>query len=124
MKKDPAIPDVPLLLDYGKTEEQRQILEFFSRATSVGRPIATTPEVPKERLTALRRAFDATLKDPDFIADASKQNAEISPMTGEELQKLIADMIGAPPEVLQNVKTAIQAKKGIELKHGAKEGGD
>ncbi|HTI88735.1 MAG TPA: tripartite tricarboxylate transporter substrate-binding protein [Alphaproteobacteria bacterium] len=124
LKKDPAIPNVPLLMDYAKTEEQKQILSFFSQATSVGRPIATTPEVPKDRLTALRRAFDATLKDPEFIADAQKQNAEISPMTGEELQKLIDDMIGAPPGVLQKVKTAIQAKKGIELKPGAKEGGE
>ena len=77
-----------------------------------------------ERVTALRRAFDATLKDPEFVADAKKQNAEISPMTGEVLQQLIDDMIGAPPTVLEKVKAAIQAKKGIELKPGAKEDGE
>jgi tripartite-type tricarboxylate transporter receptor subunit TctC len=120
-KRDPAIPTVPLLSDYAKTDEQRQILDFFSKAVSVGRPIATSPEVPKERVTALRRAFDATLKDPEFIADAKKQNAEISPMSGEELQQLIDDMVGAPPAVLAKVKAAIQAKKGLEMKAGAKE---
>jgi hypothetical protein len=119
-KKDPAIPNVPLLIDYAKTDEQRQILGFFSKAVSVGRPIATTPDVPKERVTMLRRAFDATLVDPEFVADAKKQNAEISPMSGEELQQLIDDMIGAPPAVLAKVKAAIQAKKGLEMKAGAK----
>ena len=123
-KKDPAIPQVPLLIDYAKTDEQRQILGFFSKAVSVGRPIATTPEVPMERVTALRRAFDATLKDPEFVADAQKQNAEISPMSGEDLQALISDMIGAPPAILEKVKAAILAKKGLEMKAGAKEGGE
>jgi tripartite-type tricarboxylate transporter receptor subunit TctC len=123
-KKDPAIPGVPLLIDYAKTDEQRQILEFFSKAVSVGRPIATAPEVPKTRVTALRRAFDATLTDPEFVEDAKKQNAEISPMTGEVLQQLVNDLIGTPPDTLLKVKTAIQAKKGIELKPGAKETSD
>ena len=123
-KKDPAIPAVPLLIDYAKTDEQRQILAFFSKAVSVGRPIATSPEVPKERVAALRRAFDATLVDPEFVADAKKQNAEISPMSGEVLQQLVDDLIGTPPEVLAKVKAAIQAKQGVELKPGAKEGGD
>jgi tripartite-type tricarboxylate transporter receptor subunit TctC len=121
-KKDPAIPNVPLLVDYAKTDEQKQILDFFSKAVSVGRPIATSPGVPKERVMALRRAFDATLKDPEFIADAKKQNAEISPMTGEVLQQLVDDLIGTPPATLAKVKAAIQAKQGVELKPGAKAG--
>ncbi|HET9149258.1 MAG TPA: tripartite tricarboxylate transporter substrate-binding protein, partial [Alphaproteobacteria bacterium] len=74
-KKDPALPNVPLLTDYAKTDEQRQILVFFSKVVSVGRPIATTPGVSKEKLAMLRRAFDATLTDPAFVADAKKQNA-------------------------------------------------
>ena len=78
----------------------------------------------KERVAALRRAFDATLVDPEFVADAKKQNAEISPMSGEVLQQLVDDLIGTPPEVLAKVKAAIQAKQGVELKPGAKEGGD
>jgi tripartite-type tricarboxylate transporter receptor subunit TctC len=123
-KKDPAIPDVPLLIDYAKTDEQRQILQFFSKAVSVGRPIATTPDVPKERLTALRRAFDATLIDPEFVVDAKKQNAEISPMTGEELQQLVADLLDTPAPVRDKVKAAIQARKGVEMKPGAKETSD
>jgi tripartite-type tricarboxylate transporter receptor subunit TctC len=123
-KKDPAIGNVPLLADYAKTDDQRQILDFFARAVSVGRPIATTPNVPKERVEALRRAFDATLKDPEFIADAEKQGAEISPMSGLELQQLVNGMISAPPAILEKVKAAIQAKKGLEMLPGAKEGGE
>jgi tripartite-type tricarboxylate transporter receptor subunit TctC len=128
MKRDKAMPDVPLLLDYARTEEQRQILTFFSKAVVIGRPIATTPEVPKARVTALRRAFDEAVADPDFIADAKKQRAEISPMTGEETQQLVADLIATPAAIKAKVKAAFQAKSGIETlkgnnkSKGAKEG--
>ena len=61
------------------------ILEFMSKAVTVGRPIATTPGVPAERVAALRRAFDLTLKDPEFIKEAQTQRAELQPMTGAEL---------------------------------------
>ena len=126
LRKDKDMPDVPLLLEYAKTEEQRQILDFFSRAVVIGRPIATTPDVPEARVTALRRAFDATMADPEFRADAQKQRAEISPMTGEETQTLVADLIHAPLAVREKVKAAFQAKTGIEEKDsgkaGAKEG--
>jgi tripartite-type tricarboxylate transporter receptor subunit TctC len=120
LKRDKAMPDVPLLLEYAKTDEQRQILDFFSRAVVIGRPIATTPDVPKDRVTALRRAFDKAVADPEFAADAQKQRAEISPMTGEETQQLVSDLINAPLSVREKVKAAFLAKTGIEEKSGTK----
>ena len=120
LKRDKAMPDVPLLLEYARNEEQRQILDFFSRAVLIGRPIASTPDVPKERVEALRRAFDLTMKDPEFIADAKFQRAEISPMSGEETQKLVSDLINAPLNVREKVKAAFLSKTGIEEQTGAK----
>jgi tripartite-type tricarboxylate transporter receptor subunit TctC len=122
LKKDKDLPDVPLLLEYARTDEQRQILGFFSRAVVIGRPIATTPDVPAARVTALRRAFDATMTDPEFVADAKKQRAEISPMTGEETQQLVSDLIHAPAAVREKVRDAFLAKRGIETLKGTKEG--
>lgn len=121
MKRDKAMPDVPLLLEYAKTEEQKQILTFFSKAVLIGRPIATTAGVPKDRVAALRRAFDKTMTDPEFVADAKTQRAEISPMTGEETQQLIVDLIATPQPIKDKVKLAFQNKTGIEEKEVTKD---
>jgi tripartite-type tricarboxylate transporter receptor subunit TctC len=72
----------------------------------VGRPVATTPGTPPERVEALRRAFDATLKDPLFIADAKKQHLEINSMTGEELTRIVNDVINVPKALLAKVVIA------------------
>ena len=75
-------------------------------AAEVGSAFFTTPGVPPERLAALRRAFDATMKDPEFLADAAKTKLTVGPMTGEELQKLIAKVSNLTPEMLAKVRTA------------------
>jgi tripartite-type tricarboxylate transporter receptor subunit TctC len=82
----------------------------MTSAVMIGRPLATTPGVPVERVTALRQAFEATVKDPEFIADADRQHAEIRPMSGEAMARLIDDLIGAPKEVRDRVKTALEPK--------------
>jgi tripartite-type tricarboxylate transporter receptor subunit TctC len=102
---------VPLLRDLARAPDDQPLLDFMSRAVAVGRPIATTPGVPPERVDALRKAFDATLKDPLFIQEAEKERAEISAMTGAQLAQIINDLISAPPEIKARVKDAIQAKK-------------
>jgi tripartite-type tricarboxylate transporter receptor subunit TctC len=110
LQKEPGLPDVPLLIDQKVRPEDRPVIEFMTRAVMIGRPLATTPGVPAERVLALRQAFEATVKDPEFIADAAKQNAEIRPMTGEALARLIDDLIGAPKEVRDRVKTVLEPK--------------
>jgi hypothetical protein len=115
MVKDPDLPAVPLMRDLAKNAAGREILDFMSRAVTVGRPIATTPGVPAERVAALRRAFDLTLKDPDFIKDARTQRAELQPMTGAELAQVVRDVIGAPSDLRDRVKAAIQPKNAKEL---------
>jgi tripartite-type tricarboxylate transporter receptor subunit TctC len=123
MTKEPDLPDVPLMRDLARTPEQKQIVDFVSASVAVGRPIATTPGVPAERVTALRRAFDATLKDPEFLADTEKQRMEIRAMTGEELAKLVNDIIGASPDTLEKVKLAIVPKNTVKAP-GAKAGAE
>jgi tripartite-type tricarboxylate transporter receptor subunit TctC len=126
LQKDPALPHVPLLRDMGLSPKDQPILDFMSKAVAVGRPIATTPGVPAERVEALRRAFDATLKDPAFMREAEKERAEISPMTGAQLAGIIRELIEAPADLKAQVREAIQPKKQDtqEIAGGAKKGGD
>ena len=111
MVKDPALLHVPLLRDLKAIDPDDQaVLEFMSKATVVGRPIATTPNVPADRLAALRRAFDLTLKDPEFIKEAQTQRAEIQPMTGPELTRAVHEIIATSAALRDRVKAAIQPK--------------
>jgi tripartite-type tricarboxylate transporter receptor subunit TctC len=123
MEKEADLPNVPLLRDLARNPEEKQILDFISRSVSIGRPIATTPGVPAERVAALRKAFDATLADPAFLADTEKQRMEIRAMTGEQLARLVKDIIETPPDVRDKVKLAIEAKNTVEAP-GAKKGGE
>ena len=75
-------------------------------AAEIGTSFFTTPGVPPERLAALRRAFDDTMKDPEFVADAKKLNLTLNPMPGEELQKLVASVSNLTPEMLEKVRKA------------------
>jgi tripartite-type tricarboxylate transporter receptor subunit TctC len=79
---------------------------LFAR-TEAGRPYFLPPGVPADRVAVLRRAFDATMKDPGFIADAAKLQLDVSPMTGEEVQTLVADLVNTPPDIVARVKAAI-----------------
>jgi hypothetical protein len=115
MVKDPDLPNVPLMRELARGGAGQDILDFMSKAVTVGRPIATTPGVPAERVAALRRAFDLTLKDPDFIKDARTQRAELQPMTGAELEQVVREVIGASSDLRERVKGAIQPKDARAL---------
>lgn len=112
LKKEQDLPEVPLLTDLADNDEERQIFEFFSRVVAISRAIVTSPGVPPERVTALRRAFDATMKDPEFLATVEKANAEISPMSGEDVQRTITDTINTPKPLLEKVRQAMELKPG------------
>jgi tripartite-type tricarboxylate transporter receptor subunit TctC len=80
-------------------------------ATEIGTAFFTTPGVPAERIAALRRAFDATVKDPAFIADANRTKLTLGPLPGEEVQKLVTEVAAIPPELLEKVRAAYVMKK-------------
>jgi tripartite-type tricarboxylate transporter receptor subunit TctC len=123
LQKEPDLPQVPLLRDLAKTAQERVILDFMSTAVTIGRPVATTPGVPAERVAALRKAFDETLRDPEFIADAAMQRLEIRAMSGGELADLIKQVIGTPADLRERVKLAIQPRNAVSLP-GAKPGSE
>ncbi len=110
LRKEPELPNVPLLLDQPVAAEDRPLLEFMSLAVAVGRPLATSPGVPQERVAALRKAFHDTLKDPEFIAEAEKTNSEIRPVSGEELARHISTLISAPQHVKDRMKIVLEPK--------------
>lgn len=110
LEKDLELPQVPLLRDLAKSPREREVLDFLSMAVAVGRPLATTPGVPADRVAALRKAFDETLADPAFLADAEHQRLELRAMNGAALGKLVRDVIETPAELRERVKLAIQPK--------------
>ena len=116
LEKETALPDVPLLADLDVAASDRPLVEFMTQSSTVGRPLATTPGVPPERVAALRKAFDDMLKDPAFIADAKRVGADIRPMEGDRLADLIRRMIGAPEDVRQRMKVAIEPKSSDTVK--------
>jgi hypothetical protein len=103
------LADVPSMLDLATSESDRRALTVLFARTEYGRPYFLPPEVPIERVTALRRAFDATMHDPAFVADAAKLQLEIDPMTGEALQGMIAELGRTPPDVVARVRAILEA---------------
>jgi tripartite-type tricarboxylate transporter receptor subunit TctC len=124
LKRSPDLPGVPLLMDLARNDRERAILRYISQAVAVGRPIATTPGVPPARLKALRAAFDATVVDPAFVADAKRQRLDVETMTGAELEEIVAALIDAPEDVKAMVKEAIKpnALELVKSKASAKTG--
>ena len=123
-RRETDLPDVPLWSELGQNDEQRQVLEVLSGDVAVGRPILTAPDVPADRVKALRKAFDDTLKDPRFIAAAKQANMYINPMGGEELQQIVRKVAGLSPKVIAMVKEAIKTKDLQEWPADQKPKGD
>jgi tripartite-type tricarboxylate transporter receptor subunit TctC len=121
-RKEPDLPGPPLLTDLAQNDEQRQILEVISGDAAVGRPVLTAPDVPAERVQALRKAFDDTLRDPAFREAAKKANLYFNPMGGEELQKIVARLVSPSPQMIEKVKEVIRPKN-LERLPGAKKDG-
>jgi tripartite-type tricarboxylate transporter receptor subunit TctC len=106
LKRHADLPDIPTAVDLARNDEERAILRAIMNATEVGTAFFTTPGVPADRLSTLRRAFDATVRDPELLADAEKIHVGVSPMTGEELQTLVAEVSNLPPGLLEKVRAA------------------
>jgi tripartite-type tricarboxylate transporter receptor subunit TctC len=100
--------DVPLALDLAKTTADRQAIEFVVSPNLFARPFTTPPDVPTERVTALRRAFDATLADPDYLAEAAARKMQVVPVKGEEIDDVLKRIYSMPRSVMDRVKEAIK----------------
>lgn len=103
LARNADFPDVPFIIDYAKTPTQKQVLQFLYASQSFGRPYLTPPSLPAERLVALRKAFEDTMRDPDFLANAAKQQLKVSPISGTEIDRMIADLKAIPKDIIANV---------------------
>ena len=102
------LPEVPTAMEFARTPDEKRVLEAILNATEVGTAFFTTPGAPAERVTLLRRAFDATMQDPDFKADVEKMRVSLAPMKGEDLQTLVSKVSDLPADVTEMVRKVYQ----------------
>ena len=108
LTKVPDLPDVPLLMDLGANDEDRQLLRLLSASTHIGRPIFTAPDVPADRVAALRKAFETMVHDPGFIAEARREKFDIEPTTGDSMQKIVIEMMAMPKAQSERLQKIIE----------------
>jgi tripartite-type tricarboxylate transporter receptor subunit TctC len=106
-RKEPELGDVPLVMDMTKDPEKLQILKLILAAQQMARPFAAPPGIPADRKSALIAAFDATMKDPDFLANASRLSIDVSPVPARDLDTLLAEVYATPKEIIAKAAKAI-----------------
>jgi tripartite-type tricarboxylate transporter receptor subunit TctC len=105
---NPELKDVPFVLDFARTPVEKQALEFLYAGQGIGRPFVAPPELPAERLRMLRDAFNATMQDAQFRADAEKSKLELEPEDGEHLSSLIAKIYATPKPIVDRITGLIK----------------
>ena len=107
LAKHPELPDVPNLFDL-VDEEKRQVLRLLSTQWTVARPLSLPPGVPASRVSAWRAAFDATMKDAEFLSDAAKARLYVRPLSGDKIEPIIAAMMQTPEPVLAATRVILR----------------
>ena len=100
-KRVAEFPDVPTALEVADDDSERAILKLAIARQNMARPYVAPPGLPPDRLAALRSAFDATMVDPEFLADAKRANLEVRPTSGTEADVLIRQVYATPPDVVK-----------------------
>ena len=103
----PQAPAIPSIYDYAKTEEQRQLMRFVFSSVEFGRPYVFPPDVPKDRVGIMRKAFAEVAKDPDMLAEAEKLKIDMTFLPPARLEKLVADLYETPPALVETVKKLV-----------------
>jgi tripartite-type tricarboxylate transporter receptor subunit TctC len=107
-RKMPEVPaEVPLVKDFVANDEDKKVLDIIFTSTILARPYVAPPGIPAERVTALRDAFMATMKDPEFLAETNRLQLTIDPTSGEEMEKIVRDAYALPEAVIQKVRKAL-----------------
>jgi tripartite-type tricarboxylate transporter receptor subunit TctC len=107
LKKASDLPDVPLMVDLAKNEDDRKLLAFISGGGPFGRSLVAPPGVPQHLIAAFRTAFDKVMANPDFRADAKKRNIEIDPTPGAEIQPVVEQILSTPPNIVKRAQEAL-----------------
>ena len=116
LKKIPQLPDVPLAVDSVKDPKDKLVFNLLDVVQKMGQPYVAPPGVPEDRLAALRKAFDDTVKDPEFLAESVKLRQEVDVMTGEEMEASIKGAYGLPKEVIARYAELTLNVRGEEKK--------
>jgi len=111
LKANPALSAVPVILDFAKSEDDRRVLEMVFARQSIGYPYAAPPNVPRDRLEAIRKAFQATLQDPEYVAASVKGGLLVDGMTGQQIQALLENLYSMPAAIAERAKSAMQPPK-------------
>jgi tripartite-type tricarboxylate transporter receptor subunit TctC len=122
LRKHPDIPKIPLVLELTDDPEIKKLLTVQFTAFELGRPYFLPEGVPADRVAALRRAFDLAMKDKDLLADAEKLNQEVNPFTGEEMQKVLAEVYATPKALVARLAEASRSKPDLKVLERQKKG--
>jgi tripartite-type tricarboxylate transporter receptor subunit TctC len=114
LERDPEFPDLPLMTDFAKSDEDRQVLKLFSTDVVIGRPFVTSPGVPTERVALLRKAFDEMMTDPAYLEDSKKAALDVTPVAGAKVQAIVADLVHTPAEIVAKAKLAMEPSNTVE----------
>ena len=109
LEREPDLPDVPIITQFVKDDETLGILKLIVGTLSMARPFFTPPGIPEDRKAALRTAFDATMKDQDFLADAKQLGIDVAPMTGAAIDRLLAELYATPAEIVAKTAQTMKA---------------
>jgi len=107
LQRSPELPNVPLVFDLATTDRQRQILKLVLSRQSMARPFAAPPSLPEDRKRALRDAFDRTMADAEFLAEAKQRGLEVNPVGGAEIDKLVGELYQTPADVIAETRAII-----------------
>jgi tripartite-type tricarboxylate transporter receptor subunit TctC len=124
LKRHPDLPDVPLMADFAANDDDRKVLQTVFGTTEMGRPYAGPPGLPADRTAALRTAFTAALDDPQLKAEAAKQNLELDPLAGAEVESLVAGFYATPEVILKRAAQFLGGDDGAKQKKKKKAEGD
>ncbi|MDH3288585.1 MAG: tripartite tricarboxylate transporter substrate-binding protein [Betaproteobacteria bacterium] len=104
------LPDVPLLTEFARNDEERAVFAFMSARANIGRTLVAPPGVPAERVAALRKAMADVLKDPAFLAEAEQRKMDVIPASAQEVEAAVKVVFDTPPAVIARVKKALDLK--------------
>ena len=107
LERSPELPDVPSVMEFVKQERHKQIFRFVLNASTLGRPFVAPPGIPEDRAAALRKAFEDTMKDPDYLAEMTAKKLDVGPISWQAIGALLKDFYATPQDVVDETRTII-----------------
>jgi hypothetical protein len=115
-EKSEELKGVPHIYDFAKSEDDKKVMHVIYGTHALGRPLVAPPDIPADRTKALRDAFNSTMKDPEFLAEAQKQQMPIEPSTGEQTEKIVAQFSSYPAAVYERAVKILDAGEVVNVK--------